>query len=70
MVARTRERVVLIRLPGERVREMLREPSAVARRFSAALAEDVARALQQANRPVAPTLAFSATNGHSHSVSP
>ena len=70
VVARTRERAVLIRLPGERVREMLREPSAVARRFSAALAEDVARALQQANRPVAPTLAFSATNGHSHSPVP
>jgi hypothetical protein len=39
-----------VHLPGQRVREMLREPSAVARRFSAALAEDVARALQQANR--------------------
>jgi len=70
VVARTRERAVLIRLPGERVREMLREPSAVARRFSAALAEDVARALQQANRPVAPTSAFSATNGHSRSPVP
>lgn len=44
VVARTRERAVLIRLPAGRVREMLREPSAVARRFSAALAEDVARA--------------------------
>ena len=56
VAARTRERTVLIRLPGERAREMLREPSVAARRFSAALAEDVARALQQAERPVARTL--------------
>jgi CRP-like cAMP-binding protein len=60
VVARTRERAVLIRIPGERAREMLREPSAAARRFSAALAEDAARALQQAERPVART--FSAAN--------
>ncbi len=66
VVARTRERAVLIHLPGQRVREMLREPSAVARRFSAALAEDVARALRQAERPMARTLAFSATNTCSH----
>jgi CRP-like cAMP-binding protein len=62
VVARTRERAVLIHLPGEHVREMLREPSVVARRFSAALAEDVARALRQAERPMARTSAFSTTN--------
>ena len=44
VVARTRERAVLIRIPAERAREMLREPSAAVRRFSAALAEDAARA--------------------------
>ena len=66
VVARTRERAVLIHLPAERVREMLREPSSVARRFSAALAEDVARALRQAERPVARTLASSATDTRSY----
>ena len=66
VVARTRERAVLIGLPGERVRDMLREPSAVAQRFSAALAQDVARALRQAERPMARTLAFPATNAHPH----
>ena len=63
VVARTRERAVLIHLPGQRARDMLREPSVAARRFSAALAEDVARALQQAERPVART--FSAANTRS-----
>ncbi len=62
VVARTRERAVLIHLPGEHVREMLREPSVVARRFSAALAEDVARALRQAERPMARTSAVSTMN--------
>jgi CRP/FNR family transcriptional regulator, cyclic AMP receptor protein len=57
VVAHARERVVLLHLPGERVREMLREPSALARRFSAALAKDVARALWQAERPMARTSA-------------
>ena len=45
---------------------MLREPSAAAQRFSAALAQDVARALRQAGRPMARTLAFPATNAHPH----
>ena len=61
VAARTRERAVLIRLPGERAREMLREPSVAARRFSAALAEDMARALQQAERPVARTSSAAST---------
>lgn len=55
VVAHARERVVLVALPGERVRGMLRNPSAVARRFSAAIAEDIARALRQAERPMART---------------
>jgi len=61
VVAHTRERVVMVELPGERVRAMLRDPSAPARRFSAAVAEDVARALRQAERPMARTWAASAT---------
>ena len=55
VVADARERVVLIALPGEQVRRMLRAPGAAARRFSAALTEDVARALRQAERPMART---------------
>ena len=53
--AHARERVVLLALSGERVRAMMRDPSAVARRLSAAIAEDVARALHHAERPVART---------------
>jgi CRP-like cAMP-binding protein len=55
VVAHARERVVLVALPGDRVRAMLRDPSAVSRRFSAAIAEDIARALLQAERPMART---------------
>ena len=55
VVAHARERVVLVALAGERLRAMLRDPSAVARRFSAAIAEDAARALRQAERPMART---------------
>jgi CRP-like cAMP-binding protein len=54
-VAHARERVVLVALPGERIRAMLRDPSAVARRLSAAIAVDTARALRQAERPIART---------------
>jgi CRP-like cAMP-binding protein len=55
VVAHARERAVLVALPGERVRGMLRDPSAVARRFSAAIAEDTAWALRRAERPMART---------------
>jgi CRP/FNR family cyclic AMP-dependent transcriptional regulator len=53
VVAHARERVVLVALPGGRVRGMLRDSSAVARRLSAAIAEDTARALREAQRPMA-----------------
>ena len=53
VTAHAREPVVLLALPARRVAEMLRDPSAAARRFSAGLAEDVARALRQAERPIA-----------------
>jgi len=55
VVAHAREHVVLVALPGERLRAMARDPSAVARRFSAAIAADTARALRQAERPMART---------------
>ena len=55
VVAHARERVVLVPLAGERLRAMLRDPSAVARRLTAAIAEDTARALRQAERPMART---------------
>jgi CRP-like cAMP-binding protein len=64
VVAHARERVVLVALPGERVRKMLRDPSAVARRFSAAIAEDTAWALRQAERPIARTSAAIAAHGN------
>jgi len=53
LVAHAREHVVLLPLPSQRVRAMLRDPSAPARRFSAGLAEDIARAMRQAERPIA-----------------
>jgi CRP-like cAMP-binding protein len=53
VVAHAREHVVLLPLPAQRVRAMLRDPSAPARRFSAGLAEDMARAMRHADRPTA-----------------
>ncbi len=53
VVAHAREPVVLTALPAARVREMVRDPSGPARRFCAGLADDVARALRQAERPIA-----------------
>jgi CRP-like cAMP-binding protein len=55
VVAHTHGRLVLIRIPGERVRGMLRDPSAVARRFSSAFSQDVARSMREAERPIART---------------
>jgi len=55
ITAHARERVILLSIPHERVVAMLRDPSAVARRFSAALTGDVARALHAAERPIART---------------
>ncbi len=55
VAAHSRERVVLIALPGEHVRSMMRGAGAVARRLAAAVTEDVARALKQAERPMART---------------
>jgi CRP/FNR family transcriptional regulator, cyclic AMP receptor protein len=56
VVAHARERVVLVALPGARVRAMLRDASAAARRLSAAITADTGRAIWQAERPIARTL--------------
>jgi len=63
VVAHTHERLIVVEIPGERVRGMLRDPSAAARRFSSAIAEDVSRAMRQAERPVARTLARASAPG-------
>ena len=60
VAAHTRERLVVLGIPGERVRAMLRDQGPGARRFSAALAEDLARAMRQADRPIARTSAAGA----------
>jgi len=57
VVARARERSVLIELPRERVNALLNCPTAEARHFTAALYEDVACAAQQAERVMARTVA-------------
>jgi CRP-like cAMP-binding protein len=63
VVAHTHERLIVVEIPGERVRSMLRDPSAVARRFSSAVAQDVARAMRQAERPIARTSARAGAPG-------
>jgi CRP/FNR family transcriptional regulator, cyclic AMP receptor protein len=53
VLAQAREHVVLLALPADRVRGMLRDSRAPARCFCAGLAEDLGRALRQAERPTA-----------------
>jgi CRP/FNR family transcriptional regulator, cyclic AMP receptor protein len=53
VVAHARDPVVLVRLDAARVRAMLRDPLLTSRRFAAGVAEDIARALRQAERPIA-----------------
>jgi CRP/FNR family transcriptional regulator, cyclic AMP receptor protein len=53
VLAQAREHVVLLALPAPRVQAMLRDRQAPARRFCAGLAEDIGRALRQAERPTA-----------------
>jgi len=53
VVAHARDPVVIVRLDGARVRAMLRDPALASRRFAAGLAEDITRALRQAERPIA-----------------
>jgi CRP-like cAMP-binding protein len=53
VVAHARDPVVIVRMDAERVRAMLRDPVLSSRRFAAGLAEDLARALRQAERPIA-----------------
>ena len=55
VTAYARERVVLAPVEGERIRMMLRDPAAVARRLASAIADDAARALRHAERPIART---------------
>lgn len=57
VTAHAREHVILLPLSARRVRAMLRDPSAPARRLWAGIAEDAARALRQAERPIASTAA-------------
>jgi CRP-like cAMP-binding protein len=56
LAAHARERVVLLPISRARVLSMMRDPSAPARRFAAGLAEDIGRALRQAERPIARTV--------------
>jgi len=63
VVAHTHERLIVVEIPGERVRSLLRDPSAVARRFSSAVAQDVSRAMRQAERPIARTSVRAAAPG-------
>jgi CRP-like cAMP-binding protein len=53
VVAHARDPVVIVRLDAARVRAMLRDPMLTSRRFAAGVAEDLARALRQAERPIA-----------------
>jgi CRP-like cAMP-binding protein len=53
VVAHARDPVVIVRLPATRVRAMLRDPALASRWFAAGLGEDIARALLQAERPIA-----------------
>jgi hypothetical protein len=55
VVAHTREHAVLLPLPATWVQATLRDSRPYARHFSAALANDVASALRQAERPTART---------------
>lgn len=57
VAARARERAVLIEFPRECVNTLLDCQTSAPRRFTAAVYEDVARAVQQAERVMARTLA-------------
>ena len=57
VIARTRERSVLLAFPRERIVGCLTDPSRPARAFSAALLVDTARAIREASRPVVSTTA-------------
>jgi CRP-like cAMP-binding protein len=52
-VCRARERAIVLEIPSARIAELGRDPAPASRRFTRALYEDVARALQQAERPLA-----------------
>ena len=53
VVAHARDPVVIVRLEAAHIRAMLRDPALASRRFVAGLAEDLTRALRQAERPIA-----------------
>jgi CRP-like cAMP-binding protein len=55
-VARARERTVLLTFPRERVQQLLADPHPSARAFAAAVFEDVARAVREAERPFLDTV--------------
>lgn len=56
VVARARERSVLFEFPRSRIAELLDDPSPAGRRFASAVYEDVARAVREAERPLATTV--------------
>ena len=57
VVARCRERSILLTFPRATVRALLSDSARAARAFSAAVLEDTARAVRQASRPVLSTTA-------------
>ena len=56
-VARARERSVLLALPRARVEALIADPRPAGRRFAAAVFEDVARAVREAERPMTSAIA-------------
>jgi CRP-like cAMP-binding protein len=59
VMARSRERSVLLAFPRATITAFLTDPARPSRAFSAALLEDAARAVREASRPVASTTARS-----------
>lgn len=55
VAARARERTLMYEFPRDRVLELLEDPAPAARRMAAAVYEDIARAVRQAERPMAAT---------------
>jgi CRP-like cAMP-binding protein len=53
VTCRARERTILLEIPGERIRELVNDPSRSSRRFTRGLYADVVEALFQAQRPMA-----------------
>lgn len=63
VAARARERTLMFEFPRDRVLELLEDPAPAARRLAAAVYEDIARAVRQAERPMASTTVASGRGG-------